>query len=123
MVVDESKREYEEVSKTYRLIVRELNLKPPLDDPFKHIPKTAHKLGLSRETELLAVKYLHVAKEKRILAGKDPRGLCAAALYLAALGTGDVLVQRQLAMVCETTEVTLRNRYREMATANGLTIE
>lgn len=117
LVVEESKREYDEVSMTYRFIVRELKLKMPLDDPFKYIPKLASKLGLSRQVELLAVDYLQKSRDKGVLMGKDPRGLCAASLFLASLSLGERVVQRQLAKACETTEVTLRNRYREMAKA------
>lgn len=116
-VAEESKREYQEVSMTYRLILKELNLKPPIDDPLKYVPKLAAKIGVSRQTELRAIEVLQLAREQQALTGKDPRGLSAAAIYLASQESGEHIVQRTIAKAAETTEVTLRNRYRGLKKA------
>jgi len=112
VVADESKREHQEVAMTYRLIVTELKLKPPVDDPLKYVPKLAAKLEVGRETEMLAIDLLERARVKQALIGKDPRGLSAAAIYLACELSGGHIVQRRIAEAADTTEVTLRNRYR-----------
>jgi len=111
-VVFESKRDHQEVSMTYRLIVNELGLRPPLDDPAKYIPKLASKLSVNRKTERLAVSLIQKAQEGQELMGKDPRGVSAAALYLACELENEKIVQRHIAKAAGTTEVTLRNRYR-----------
>ncbi len=107
-----SKRLHSEVAMTYRLIHKELKLRPPVDRPFKFIPSIAAKLEVSQLSEQTAIRILRKADEKKALTGKDPRGLAAAALYMACKETGEKRVQRVIAEVAGTTEVTLRNRYR-----------
>jgi len=111
-VAEASTREYSEVAMTYRLLIRELKIKPPVDQPFKFVPGIASKLGVRQPTERLAVEILREADKKKGLTGKDPRGLAAAALYMACQENDDRRVQRVIAEAAGTTEVTLRNRYR-----------
>jgi transcription initiation factor TFIIB len=112
IIARESTRDYSEIARTYRLLVRELRLKMPVDDPMKFVPSIASKLKVRRETEQYAIEILRKARERRGLAGKDPRGLAAAALYLACLETNDRRIQKEVAAAAGTTEVTLRNRLR-----------
>ncbi len=112
-----SKRLHSEVAMTYRLIHKELKLRPPVDGPFKFVPSIAAKLKVTQPTEQTALKILRKADEMRELTGKDPRGLAAAALYMACQETGEKRVQRLIAKAAGTTEVTLRNRYRGLKDA------
>lgn len=112
-----SKRVHSEVAMTYRLLHKELKLRPPVDGPFKFIPSIAAKLGVSQITEQTAIRILRKANEKKALTGKDPRGLAAAALYMACQETKEKRVQRVIAKAAGTTEVTLRNRYRGLKEA------
>lgn len=112
-----STREHSEVAMTYRLMVRELKLKPPVDEPFKFIPSIASKLKVKQGTERLAVEILRKGYEMKALMGKDPRGLAAAALYMACQENDDKRVQRVIAEAAGTTEVTLRNRYKGLREA------
>ena len=112
-----SKRLHSEVAMTYRLIHKELKLRPPVDGPFKFIPSIAAKLSVNQPTEQLAINILKKADEIKALTGKDPRGLAAAALYMACQETKEKRVQRVIAKAAGTTEVTLRNRYRGLKEA------
>lgn len=116
-VCEESKRTYKEVSMTYRFLLKELNIKTPLDSPVKYIPSIASRLDIPAQTERKACDLLQAAKKRKALMGKDPRGVAAAALYLASELNGEKIVQRNVAKVAETTEVTLRNRYRGLKKA------
>jgi transcription initiation factor TFIIB len=107
-----SSREHSEVAMTYRLLLKELKIRPPVDGPYKFVPSIASKLNVRQPTERLAVEILKKAAEKKGLTGKDPRGLAAAALYMACQENNDRRVQRVIAEAAGTTEVTLRNRYR-----------
>jgi transcription initiation factor TFIIB len=107
-----SPREHGEIARTYRLLLKEMKLKMPIDGPMKFIPSIAAKLNLRRDTEQLAVKILRKARERNELSGKDPRGLAAAALYMACIQNQDKRIQKDVAMAAGTTEVTLRNRLR-----------
>ena len=107
-----STREHSEVSRSYRLLLRELNLKMPVDDPMKFVPGIAAKLKLRHDTERQAIDILRKAREKQGLSGKDPRGIAAAALYMACIENEDKRIQKDVAAAAGTTEVTLRNRLR-----------
>lgn len=107
-----STREHSEVSRSYRLLLRELNLKMPVDDPMKFVPGIAAKLKLRHNTERHAIDILRKARKKQGLSGKDPRGIAAAALYMACIENEEKRIQKDVAAAAGTTEVTLRNRLR-----------
>jgi len=111
-VSEASTRDHSEVARTYRLLIRELKIRMPVDDPMKFVPSIASKLKLRRDTEQKAINILKSAKMKQGLSGKDPRGLAAAALYMACLENDDKRIQKDVAIAAGTTEVTLRNRLR-----------
>jgi transcription initiation factor TFIIB len=46
--------------------------------------------------------------------GKDPMGITAAVLYIACQLKGEEVTQKQIADVAEVTEVTIRNRKKEL---------
>lgn len=111
-VSEASTRDHSEVARTYRLLIRELKIRMPIDEPMKFVPSIAAKLKLRRDTEQKAVDILKSAKIKKGISGKDPRGLAAAALYMACLANDDKRIQKDVALAAGTTEVTLRNRLR-----------
>ncbi len=104
-----------EVARCYRLLVRELKLRMPVADPIRYVSKIVSLLGLSPRVELEAIKILREAKKKGLTAGKDPAGLAAAAIYIAALKLGERRTQKEIAAAAGVTEVTVRNRYKELA--------
>ncbi|MFB0558368.1 MAG: transcription initiation factor IIB family protein [Candidatus Bathyarchaeia archaeon] len=107
-----STREHSEISRSYRLLLRELELKMPIDDPMKFVSGIASKLKIRQDTERRAVEILRLARERNGLSGKDPRGVAAAALYKACVENQDRRIQKEVAEAAGTTEVTLRNRLR-----------
>ena len=62
----------------------------------------------------MAVRILQKAKNKRITLGKDPAGIAAAALYLAGQMKGENVTQKEIAYAAGMTEVTVRNRKKEL---------
>jgi transcription initiation factor TFIIB len=115
-----STRKLSEISRTYRLLVKELNLKMPIDDPMKFVSGMASRLKVNRKTEQHAVEILKRAKELQGLAGKEPRGIAAAALYISCIEMKEKRIQKDIATAAGTTEVTLRNRLRGLETVlNG----
>jgi len=103
-----------EVARSYRLIIRTLNMKMPIHDPLDYISKIAEKTGISGEDQGLAIKILREAKRKRITMGKDPMGVAAAVLYIACQLKGKKATQKEIADVADVTEVTIRNRKTEL---------
>ncbi|MEJ2242223.1 MAG: transcription initiation factor IIB, partial [Candidatus Bathyarchaeota archaeon] len=62
----------------------------------------------------IAHKILFVAKELKLTSGRGPAGMAAAASYIASVLIGERRTQREVAEIAQVTEVTIRNRYKEL---------
>jgi len=103
-----------EIARCYRLLLRELNLRVPIQKAQFSVSKVASKVELGEETQRKAVEILGEADRLKITVGKDPMGLAASALYLACVMNGESRTQKVIAEAAGVTEVTIRNRYKEM---------
>lgn len=103
-----------DVARCYRLLVKDLNILMPVPDPVSYIPRIAYKLGLSESAQSKAKEIIRQAQQIGITAGKDPAGLAAAAIYVVSLMENNRKTQREIAGAAEVTEVTVRNRYKEL---------
>jgi len=83
-------------------------------DPREFIPSIVNKLNVSYGVELVASKIVSVLKEAGYTEGKDPAGIAAAAVYIASIVVNEKKTQREVAEASNVTEVTIRNRYREI---------
>ncbi|HXG05708.1 MAG TPA: TFIIB-type zinc ribbon-containing protein [Nitrososphaera sp.] len=103
-----------DLARIYRLVVTELDLKIPMIDPMKCIVRVANRAKLSERTKRVAMNIMKDVIESGISAGKDPMGLAASVLYLACLSTGESRTQTDIAEAAGVTEVTVRNRYKNL---------
>jgi transcription initiation factor TFIIB len=101
-----------DIARCYRLLIRELNLKMPVANPINSVPKIASKININEKTQQTAIKLLHSAVENKLIEGKDPQGMAAAAIYIACVLEGEKKTQKQIAEAAGVTEVTVRNRYK-----------
>ena len=101
----------------YRALVRSLDVTMAIEDPLKRVSKISSRAGADSQTEMLAGKILREAIRLRVNVGKDPDGLAAAALDLAARIRGSMVMQRDLAKAAGVSEVTIRSRMRDLKTA------
>lgn len=103
------------VSKSYRMLINELDLKMPVMDAISCVSKIASKLNLDEKSKRHALEILRDANAKETTAGKGPMGLAAAALYMACLKYSVKISQREISIASGVTEVTIRNRYRALS--------
>jgi transcription initiation factor TFIIB len=115
-----SLRDQKEIAKAYRLITYTLKMKMPIDNPIDYITKIAEKAGVSCDVEGLAIKIMRDAKDKHATMGKDPSGLAAATLYIASKIKKEKITQSHLAKVANVTEVTIRNRTKDLMNSLNL---
>ena len=108
------------LTRSYRLLVLELDIKVPSIDPMKCIIKIANKAKLSEKTQRVAMATMNDTINKEISAGKDPMGLAAAVLYLSCIAVGDTTTKREIAVAAGVTEVTIRNRFKDLKTKDSL---
>jgi transcription initiation factor TFIIB len=99
-----------DVARCYRLLFRELELKMPVVDPVKGVSRIASIAGLSEKCKRNAITMLNKAKKVGAVAGKDPMGIAAAALYLSCISIGESKSQKDISQASGVTEVTIRNR-------------
>jgi len=108
------------LGKTYRFTARELDMDIKPARPEDFIPRYAGELGLSGKTHAKAKNYIKEARDKKVLAGRSPKAIVAAVLYLAAIVEGEQLTQKRVADTVGVTSVTIRKNYREIAEALGI---
>ena len=107
-----------DIARCYRMIFQHLDIKAVVLDPIQCIGKIGSKLDVKEKSIREAVKVLKAAHAKDEVAGKDPMGLAAAALYLGCIKNGDNITQRKIAMAAGVTEVTIRNRFKGLKDLN-----
>jgi transcription initiation factor TFIIB len=122
-IIAVSLRSHKEVSRCYRLIQRELGIAMPIDEPMKYVSRIAARAGIDLQTQTLAMAYLREAQTRKAVVGKAPLGMATAALYIAARMSNTSITQRALAAASGVTEVTIRNRYKELAQDLEIPIE
>ena len=98
-----------DITRSYRMLVLELDFKIPLIDPMKCIIRISNNLDLSEKTKRKAMHIMDKVTRSRISAGKNPMGLAASILYLSCLFNGDHRNQTIFAQAAGVTEVTIRN--------------
>tara|TARA_Y100000296_G_scaffold72217_1_gene88418 strand:- start:1184 stop:1588 length:405 start_codon:yes stop_codon:yes gene_type:complete len=106
--------ERKDIGRTYRFIIRKLGIKVRQSSPKDYISRFSSVLKLSPKTQNDALKVLKQAEDFELTSGRGPAGISAAALYVAALINDEKRTQREVADIAGITEVTIRNRYKEL---------
>jgi len=122
-IADVSRVTKKEIGRSYRFIARELLIHLRPTSPTDYIPRFGSELGLSGEVQSKAIELLKEATKKGLTSGRGPTGVAAAAIYIASVLYGERRTQRDVADVARVTEVTVRNRYKELCEKLGLNVE
>jgi transcription initiation factor TFIIB len=103
------------LSRSYRVLVTELDIStPPVIDPMKCIVKVANNADLNENTKRQAMDIMNDLTKWEISSGKNPMGFAATVLYVSCLNTGVNIRQADIASAAGITEVTLRNRIKDL---------
>ena len=121
-ITNEAQANAKDVRRSYTTIIREFNLKSPSTDPVSLIPRYINDLELDSEIEQLTTKILNSYKARFSISGKDPKGLCAGAIYLASKIKNKETTQQKIVKTVGITEVTLRSRYKELKNKLKITL-
>ena len=110
-------------AKYYRTIVMEMGqTTAPVVTMDKYISKISNMTHADVRVERLALEIAEKTKDSSIVDGKAPNGIAAAYLYVASILLGQSVLQRDIAGIAEVTEVTIRNRCKEILTKYKLNI-
>jgi transcription initiation factor TFIIB len=113
-VAEHSRTNKKQLGQCFRQLVRLVDVAIPISTPIDFISRFSNELSLTGKSSGRAIKILETAKKAGITAGKDPTGLAAAALYISGILEDERRTQREIARVARVTEVTVRNRYKEL---------
>lgn len=108
------------IGKNYRFLSRELGINLPVVSPNAFVPRFASKLGLSSQVEVKSIEIINQAKDLGLTSGKDPASITAASIYWASMLVGERRTQTEIAKALSVTEVTIRNRFKELSKALNL---
>ena len=107
----------------YRSLVLEIGSpRPSLMPTEKYISKIANVSETDPRVERLALNLAHKTKNYEILDGKDPNGVAAAYLYIASTLLGYNIMQRDISDAAGVSEVTIRNRCKEIMSMYSISI-
>ncbi|MGD9395611.1 MAG: transcription initiation factor IIB [Candidatus Thorarchaeota archaeon] len=121
-IVTETNVDRKKIGHAVRLIVSRVNIDVPLASAKDLIPRLSSDLLLEGRTVKMATEIIKNAEERFVTIGKDPGGIAGAALYIAGIIEQDRRTQREIANVSRVTEVTIRNRYKELVRVLGISI-
>jgi len=103
-----------DAARNYRHLYKQLEPEVPQVNKDQLITKYVSSLRISGVTEQLCRKIMDTAKQQRLTIGRAPEGITAAALYIACRLSEEHRTQGQIAKTSQITEVTIRNRYKEL---------
>lgn len=110
-----------QIGRNSRFLARELKIKLKPTSPADFVPRFASKLGLSSRVESRAIEIINESREKGLLSGCEPTGVAAASLYISSVLLNERKTQREIAEISSVTEVTIRNRFKQLTNQLKLT--
>lgn len=97
-----------------RMLINKIYVKLPAIDPSKYMSRLADIINAKEGTKQLAAVMMNKVVNEGISAGKSPMTLAASILYICCKQTGCYTSQRSIAKAAGITEMTLRNRFKEL---------
>jgi transcription initiation factor TFIIB len=116
--LDEVAKEFDlkrrEVGRTYMEMFKLLKLKLPVPTPELYVSRFCGELKLNGPVQTRVKELLEIAKEKGLVSGRSPMAIVGALIYIASRENEQRRTQAEIAEVANVTEVTIRNRYKEI---------
>jgi len=103
-----------EIGRVERVIKRKLGIRLPHLRGVDYLGRFASDLGVSASTELIALRLCEELEEKEMDIGVSPPSVGAATLYIAGVLNNQRRTQKEISEVSGVTEVTIRNRYKQI---------
>lgn len=113
-ICDVLRVEYRSINKVYRYLVKKMNMHIPPTTPMEYVNKFGIEMRLSKITLKKAEKIIEMVKKTGAISGKGPAGVAAASICLASDIEDLDSSQKEMAEISGVTQVTIRNRYKEL---------
>lgn len=112
-----------EIGRTSRFIVRKLKIRVHTPKAREYVARFCSKLQLDATVEAKASEMIREIEKRGEDNGKGPVSICAAAIYIASILLGQRRTQRECSDAAGITEVTIRNRYKEIVALLDINLE
>jgi transcription initiation factor TFIIB len=110
-------------ARDYRFLHKELDLEVPRVNENSYLRRLVSRLRLRGRTEILAKKLMEKAVDNKLTNGRSPAGIAAACIYISSYINDERRTQNSIALEAQITEVTIRNRYKELLRNLDLVIQ
>ncbi len=125
-IAEVSKSSRKGVGRAYRSLHEKLKLLVPIATANDYVDRFCSELHFSRENippiVAKAKKIIERSEGEGLTNGRRETGIASAAIYIAAILIKERRTQREIASVADVTEVTIRNRYKDMVKRLGIDI-
>jgi transcription initiation factor TFIIB len=108
-------------ARNYRFLLRQLDLDLPRVKLTGYLRRLISRLDLHGGAEMLALRLAEESEKNNLTNGRSPAGMAASCVYVSSRILDEGLTQNQVALEAQVTEVTIRNRYKDII--NNLDIE
>ncbi|MFX0107323.1 MAG: transcription initiation factor IIB [Candidatus Hodarchaeota archaeon] len=122
-IVAEGKTNRKQIGYAVRMVISRVDINVPIPSAKDLLPRLSSDLEVEGRTMRKASEIIKRAKDSGITIGKDPGGIAGAALYIAGILEEDRRTQRAIAKASRVTEVTIRNRYKELVRSLGISFD
>jgi transcription initiation factor TFIIB len=119
-IADHTRIKKAELLRISRMMRRALRMKLDVTSPKEYLPRFCSELGLSNEAECKAREILEESEHLNLSSGRTPVGITAAAIFLATVICGERRTKKAVSDVTKVTEVTIRNRLKEISEGLGI---
>ena len=109
------------VSKCYRMLINQLDLKTELANPLDCLSKFCSLLDISEKTKRHAFGILKQANTSRIMSGSKPAVICGGAIYLACIANNEYHSQLKIGEKIRVSAPSIRKAAN--ALGKGLSVE
>ena len=110
----DSSKAKRKVGKSFRFLARTLNLGLIPSSPEDYVARYVDELNLDPDVKAQTIELLERSRLAGFVVGKNPRCMVAAAIYLSSRMCGKRTKQHDIGKALDITEVSIRNRYKEM---------
>lgn len=103
-----------QLARNYRLLISKLAIQIPNEDPYIFLYLLANRCKIREETKRQAKILMNYSLKRDFPAGKNPMSVAASVLCIACITTSEYRSQRSIAKAAGITDVTLRNRIKDL---------
>lgn len=122
-IVKHSPAPRKQITRAFRLVKQKLGVRISVALPEDYLGRYCGLLSLPPSVLAECHRIVAEANAIEIMHGKSPTGMAAAVVYIASRSTDRFRTQKEISEVSGVTEVTIRNRYKEIVGALGIQLD